>query len=74
MQDRQRAINTIGKLMQEGVIERLLVEISNNIALEIVESSPSESSKREELYMLSQALKRLEDKLQEYANIYDSQE
>ena len=74
MQDRQQAINTIAKLLEEGVLQRLLADISENIALEIVESFPNETNKREELYMLNQALKRLNDKLQEYANIYNSQE
>lgn len=64
----------VGELMKDDLIDHLLNEISKDIALEIVESFPEEMKKREELYMLNKAVKRLKMKLQEYTNYYEIQE
>lgn len=69
MDTNQLAI-TIHHLNEGGKLDHLLKEITKDIALEIVSTQPQDDSERERLYMLTQALKRLEDKLQEYANIY----
>jgi hypothetical protein len=60
--------------MEGGLLEDLLREIHQDIALEIVETLPDEMTKREELYMLTKALKRLNEKLQENLNNYDFEE
>ena len=60
--------------MEGGLLEDLLKEIHQDIALEIVETLPDEMTKREELYMLTKALKRLNEKLQENLNNYDFEE
>lgn len=73
MMNAQR-IYKVTQLMEDGLLEDLLLEIKNNIALEIVETLPDEMAKREELYMLTKALKRLNEKLQECLNLYDTEE
>ena len=71
--EKNEAVNKLGLLMQGGLLEALLGEITNELALEIVETFPEETDKREDLYMLNKALKRLNEKLQEYVNNYNSQ-
>lgn len=69
-----QAMYKICMLREDGLLEQLLNEINHDIALEIVETSPTETSKREELYMLTKAVKRLNEKLQEYENNHNFQE
>lgn len=57
------------QLQEDGLMDLLFKELTNDIALEIVETE--EMSKREELYQLTKAIKRLNVKLQDYANIYN---
>lgn len=71
--EKKNAVFKLGLLMEGGLLEDLLNEITNELALEIVETIPEETSKREDLYMLNKALKRLNEKLQEYVNKYNSQ-
>lgn len=71
--EKKDAVFKIGLLMEGGLLGDLLSEITNELALEIVETSPEETTKREDLYMLNKALKRLNEKLQEYVNNYNSQ-
>ena len=73
MNDIQR-FSKVKQLMEGGLLEDLLREIHQDIALEIVETLPDEMTKREELYMLTKALKRLNEKLQENLNNYDFEE
>ena len=73
MNDIQR-FSKVKQLMEGGLLEDLLKEIHQDIALEIVETLPDEMTKREELYMLTKALKRLNEKLQENLNNYDFEE
>lgn len=54
------------ELIDEGWFSRFLDKLKIDLALEIVETD--EMSKREELYQLTKVIKRLDGKLQEYAN------
>ena len=71
MNEKQIA-SKVNQLLSGGLMDLLSDKIINDIALEIVNSS--EMSKREELYLLTKAVKRLNEKLQEYANIYNTTE
>jgi len=71
MNEKQLA-SKVNQLLSGGLMDLLSDKIINDIALEIVNSS--EMSKREELYLLTKAVKRLNEKLQEYANIYNTTE
>ena len=71
--NKRDAVLRLAQLMEGGLLESLLQEITNDLALEIVETFPEETEKREDLYMLNKALKRLNEKLQEYVNNYNSQ-
>lgn len=71
--EKNDAVFKLGLLMEGGLLTALLSEIKNELALEIVETFPEETIKREDLYMLNKALKRLDEKLQEYVNNYNSQ-
>ena len=59
-------------LLDDGAFDYIINEIKNDIALEIVNSQTQDVEKREDLYMLAQALKCLNGKLQEYANIEEN--
>jgi hypothetical protein len=54
--------------MRDGLMDRILSEIINSIALEIIETETDEVSNREGLYNLTKALKAVKGKLQECIN------
>lgn len=62
---------TVKNLMEGDMLPSLLNEIKNDIALSIVQTPFDAKEKREELYMLTQAIDGLKVKLQEYVNEYD---
>ena len=64
-------ISTILSLKRGDLLSSLISEIQIDIALKIVQTPVHQKDKREELYMLTQALNGLEGKLQEYVNEYD---
>ncbi len=72
--DKAQVFYKINTLREDGLLENILNEIITNIALEIVETPTHEMDKRQELYMLTKAVKRLDEKLQEYQNNYNFQE
>lgn len=59
----------LNQLQEDGLLDLLLQQLTNDIALEIVETD--EMTKREELYQLTKAIKGLNGKLQDYANKYN---
>lgn len=69
MNEKQLAV-TIQRLNEGDLLDSLLNKIINDIALEIVATNPQQMSEREGLYLLSEAVKKLKGKLQEYENIY----
>lgn len=61
----------IRQLMEGGTMDTALLEIKKDIALDIIHTSYNDKERREELYMLTQALDALTMKLQGYVNIYE---
>lgn len=64
--EEQQLAEKARELLDEGWISLFLEKIKLDLALEIVETD--EMEKREELYQLTKVVKRLNGKLQEYAN------
>ncbi|MGL5567269.1 MAG: hypothetical protein ACRDC4_16220 [Plesiomonas sp.] len=55
-------------LMEGDTLHLAINEIKQQIALDIVHTNFDQTTKREELYMLTKALDALQMKLQEYVN------
>lgn len=62
----------VTQLKRDGLLDLLLENVTKDIALEMVREH--DVDKRNELYQLAQAIKRLNVKLQEYTNKNTSQE
>jgi hypothetical protein len=58
----------VSQLTENGLLEKALNNINNNLALDIIKTSSDESIKREELYNLTKAIEALKGKLQECVN------
>lgn len=70
--DKKQLANKLHTLVEGEVLDLLLDEITKDIALEIVNTTLQQNDKREELYLLCEAVKKLKGKLQEYDNTYNS--
>lgn len=57
--------------MSGGILDAALFDIKKDIALAIISTSYNDKERREELYMLTQALDALTMKLQGYVNQYE---
>jgi uncharacterized protein YpiB (UPF0302 family) len=58
----------LSQLMQDDLLERVLDTITKETALGIIDTSPDEREKREDLYQLTKAIEALKGKLQECVN------
>ncbi|MGL5013821.1 MAG: hypothetical protein ACRC6V_05945 [Bacteroidales bacterium] len=58
----------VDSLMEGGDLSFIFTEIKNRIANEIVETTPEDSGKRDDLYQLARGIKALEVELQGYVN------
>ena len=67
-------VNVLGRLMEDGRLDRLLETIKQQTALEIIGTEPSANEQREDLYNLTKALDAVQGKLQECVNLYITQE
>lgn len=71
--NRGHAITLVQGLIRGEVLPSVLDHIKQDIALEILHTQNNEATKREELYMLTCAISKLEMKLQEYVNLYEGE-
>ena len=67
---RPEHIPSVKALMEGDLLPSILNDLKNDIALSIVQTPFESKDKREELYMLTQAIDGLKVKLQEYVNEY----
>jgi len=58
----------LSQLMENDLLGKVLTTINNELALGIINTSPDEYEKREELYNLTKAIEALKGKLQECVN------
>lgn len=69
--DLQNNISTLIELMKGDKLSLVLDALKHDIAFEILHTKHNEATKREELYMLTCAISKLEMKLQEYVNSHE---
>jgi hypothetical protein len=65
---------TLSSLFHDGLIDRIIDDIRQTLALEIIETPLDDYNNREDLYNLTKALKELKGKLQECANDFQGDE
>jgi hypothetical protein len=58
----------LSQMMQDDLLGKVLDTITEETALGIIDTSPDEREKREELYQLTKAIEALKGKLQECVN------
>lgn len=64
----------IASLVRDHLLDRVLEEVIEDIALEIVGTEDDQQGYREHLYLLTKAIKETKGKLQEYTNDIEFQE
>lgn len=64
----------INSLVKNNLLDKILDEVITEISLEITSTELDAVERRDDLYLLTKALKEVKGKLQEYVNEFEFQE